>query len=100
MISEIELLPERIRETIPAHRLLTILTSEKTTLNRFQKSDSLSKLYIHEVLREKGNLKFEEGDVVGALSVYNLVLSIGVFFICKNRKSRNKDGEICKRIQK
>ena len=89
MISEIELLPVETRKSIPAHRLLTILTSEKATLDRFQKTNSLSKLYIHEVLREKGNLKFEEGDVVGALSVYNLVLSKGVFFICQSRKSRN-----------
>ena len=73
MISDMESFPFKVGKSVPAHQLLTLLTSEKALLDRFQKTDSLSKLYVHEVLREKGNLKFESGDIVGALSMYNLV---------------------------
>ena len=72
-IDGIETFSSKILKNTPSHQLLTILTIQSTEIDRFLNSEPLTKLYVAQVLREKANLKFNNGDTQGALSLYNLV---------------------------
>lgn len=64
--------PKSLKE-IPAHWLYTVLVRKHVPVERFYQSDSLSKLYVFQVLREKANVKFNDGDIKAALTMYAAV---------------------------
>lgn len=71
----VDLLDREIKIDVPGHLLLTLRTSKNEELARFIDSDPLTKMYVFQVLRDKANERFNQGDVQEALYIYNSVRS-------------------------